>query len=46
MARPKKTSKTKRTRYPDQFKAEALGLADRLGEAAAARELDLHPSQL
>jgi len=34
------------TRYSDAYRQEALALADRIGVAAAARELDIHASQL
>lgn len=42
------TSKKKatRTRYSEEFKADAVACAERLGVAAAARELGLHASQL
>jgi len=46
MARTKKSSKSTRKRYSDEFKAEALGLAQSVGVAQAARELGLYPSQL
>ncbi|WP_143698162.1 IS3 family transposase [Vibrio sp. qd031] len=38
--------KTKRTRHTEEFKAEALKLADLIGVAKAARQLSLHESQL
>ncbi len=38
--------KTVRTRYSKEFKDEALALAERLGVAAAAKELGLHESPL
>ena len=38
--------KKSRTRYSQDYKAEALALADRVGTNAAARELGLQPSQL
>jgi transposase len=34
------------TRYSDTYRQEALALADRIGVAAAARELGIHSSQL
>ncbi|BBI65615.1 hypothetical protein HSBAA_PA_2180 (plasmid) [Vreelandella sulfidaeris] len=34
------------TRYSDAYRQEALALADRIGVAAAARELGIHASQL
>lgn len=41
-----KQTKEKRKRYSEEFKQEALGLAGKIGVAAAARELGLHESQL
>jgi transposase len=38
--------KKKRAQYSDAYREEALALAGRIGVAAAARELDLQPSQL
>lgn len=38
--------KTNKNRYPDEFRENALGLAQRIGVAKAARELHLHESQL
>lgn len=35
-----------RKRYADEYKTEALGLADRVGISAAARELGLQKAQL
>ena len=44
------TTKTKsgkiRQRYSQQYKAESLALAEKVGVAAAARQLGLHESQL
>ncbi|MCX8834550.1 IS3-like element ISVpa2 family transposase [Vibrio parahaemolyticus] len=40
------TSKKKRIIHSPEFKAEALKLADKVGVAAAARQLSLHESQL
>lgn len=43
-----KKSKSKQTRkqYPQDYKNEALALAERIGVAAAAKQLGLHKSQL
>ena len=41
-----KTSKTARKQYTPEFRNEALKLAERIGVAAAARELSLYESQL
>lgn len=46
MARQAAPMKKIRTRYSQDYKAEALALADRVGISAAARELGLQPSQL
>ncbi|MDF9433128.1 IS3 family transposase [Chromohalobacter israelensis] len=46
MARQAASMKKTRTRYSQDYKAEALALADRVGISAAARELGLQPSQL
>ncbi len=35
-----------RKRYSLQYKSEALALAEQLGVVAAARQLELHESQL
>ena len=40
------TSQKKRKRYSAEFKSEALGLADQVGVAGAAKQLGLHESQL
>ena len=45
MARQSGKTKT-RKRYSQEFKQEALTLAEKLGVSAAARELGLHESQL
>ena len=37
---------TRRKPYAQEFKDEALGLAERIGVPAAAKELGLHNSQL
>jgi len=44
----KKTKKTTepRRQHPPEFRVEALALADKIGVAAAARDLNLHASQL
>ncbi|WIX33916.1 IS3 family transposase [Salinicola sp. JS01] len=46
MARQAASMKKTRTRYSQDYKAEALALADRVGISAAARELGLQSSQL
>ncbi len=46
MARQAASMKKTRTHYSQDYKAEALALADRVGISAAARELGLQPSQL
>ena len=47
MARSTTSMKKKSyTRYSDGYRQEALALADRIGVAAAARELGIHASQL
>ncbi len=46
MTKPASTSKTPRKQYTPEFRAEALKLAERIGVAAAARELSLYESQL
>ena len=38
--------KPKRQRHSDEFKSEALALADRIGASAAANELGIHASQI
>ena len=38
--------KKMRKRYSAEYKSEALGLADKIGVSATARELGLHDSQL
>lgn len=35
-----------RKRHSDEFKAETLILADKIGVSAAAKQLDLHSSQI
>ena len=39
-------SEQKRARYSAEYRAEALLLAERVGVAAAARELGLHSTQI
>ncbi|MEY8712106.1 IS3 family transposase [Mangrovibacter phragmitis] len=46
MTKPVSTSKTARKQYTPEFRDEALKLAERIGVAAAARELSLYESQL
>ena len=46
MARRIKAEKTTRIRYTDEYKSEALILAEKVGVGAAAKELGLHESQL
>lgn len=46
MSKPASTSKTSRKQYTPEFRDEALKLAERIGVAAAARELSLYESQL
>ena len=46
MTKPALTSKTARKQYTPEFREEALKLAERIGVAAAARELSLYESQL
>lgn len=46
MTKPASTSKTARKQYTPEFRDEALKLAERIGVAAAARELSLYESWL
>jgi len=46
MARQAKPKNAVRARYSDEYKAEALKLADKVGVGAAAKQLGLHESQL
>ncbi len=46
MAKQALPMKKTRARYSDAYREEVLALADRVGAAAAARELGLQPSQL
>lgn len=41
-----KQTKTTRGRYSSEFKTEAMGLAEQVGVAGAAKQLGLHDSQL
>ena len=44
--RKKSAGKQCRQRYPDEFKAEAVKLSERVGTTAAARELGIQTSQI
>ncbi len=46
MTKSVSTSKKLRKQYTSEFRDEALKLAERIGVAAAARELSLYESQL
>jgi len=46
MTKPASTSKKPRKQHTPEFRNEALKLAERIGVAAAARELRLYESQL
>ena len=46
MTRATKSKKQTRKRYTDEFRAEALKLADTVGVSVAARQLNLHASQI
>jgi len=46
MTKPATTSKKIRKQHTPEFRTEALKLAERIGVAAAARELSLYESQL
>lgn len=46
MSKPASTSKKPRKQHTPEFRNEALKLAERIGVAAAARELSLYESQL
>lgn len=46
MTKPASTRKTARKQYTPEFRDEALKLAERIGVAAAVRELSLYESQL
>lgn len=46
MIKPSSINKKPRKQHTPEFRNEALKLAERIGEAAAARELRLYESQL
>ena len=46
MTKPASTTKKPRKQHTPEFRQEALKLAERIGVAAAARELNLYESQL
>lgn len=46
MARQTKPKNAVRSRYSDEYKSEALKLADKVGVGPAAKQLGLHESQL
>lgn len=46
MARRKKPVKQSRQHYPDEYKAEAVKLAEKVGATAAASELGIQTSQI
>ncbi len=46
MAKQTKQPKTTRRHHSSEYRAEALGLADRVGVADAAKQLGLHDSQI
>lgn len=46
MTKPLSASKKPRKQHTPEFRQEALKLAERIGVAAAARELNLYESQL
>ena len=46
MARQSKTKKQPRNRYSNEYKAETLKLAEKIGVGPAAKQLGLHESQL
>jgi transposase len=46
MATKKKQVKQSRNGYSDEYHAEALKLAERIGVSAAAKQLGLHGSQI
>lgn len=46
MTKPVSTSKKPRKQHTPEFRDEALKLAERIGVAAAARQLSLYESQL
>ncbi len=46
MARPKKSVKQARQTYSDEYRTEALKLADSIGVTAAAAKLGIQTSQI
>jgi putative transposase len=46
MTKQPKNHKTTRCQHPPEFRAQALALAEKIGVAATARDLDLHESQI
>ncbi|EAZ0956482.1 IS3 family transposase, partial [Salmonella enterica] len=46
MTKPVSTTRKPRKQHTPEFRQEALKLAERIGVAAAARELSLYQSQL
>jgi len=44
--KPQKSAKSTRKRYSEEYKSEALALAEQVGVAPAARQLGVHESQL
>lgn len=46
MTTRKKTEKQSRKRYPDEYKTEAVKLAQQVGTTAAAKELGIQTSQI
>ncbi|EBY7822667.1 TPA: transposase, partial [Salmonella enterica subsp. enterica serovar Enteritidis] len=46
MTKPASTTKKPRKQHTPEFRQEAMKLAERIGVAAAARELNLYESQL
>jgi transposase len=46
MARPKKPTQTTRKQYSEEYRAEALALAVKVGVSVAAKQLGLHASQI
>jgi transposase len=45
-SKSRKSTKTTRKRHTEEFKREALALAEQVGVAEAGRQLGLHQSQL
>lgn len=46
MATKKKQVKQQRNQYSEEYRSEAIKLADRIGVTAAAKQLGLHGSQI